>query len=319
MKDLNNQKICCQKETKKKGLFIGLLYGIVPHTFCIAFIILTVLGATTATAFLKPFLLNRYFFYILIGLSIFFATISAIIYLEKNGVLSFQGIKRKWKYLSILYGTTIFVNLLSFMVIFPYLANLNRVQPFALIEATPLSSVTLKVDIPCPGHASLISNELKKIDGVEDVKFSFPNLFDVKYNPSKTSKEKLLSLQVFNTYKAVVIKETTSGFQKEKILSQIYSAIEKAKAEGKYKCCIEPPCTMCYLGTWVFEDGTCKCEKMIEKGEFDKVCPECKKESKKEGVDHQTGLVKSFKNEKENLFLFNLWFKIQRKNLGKKV
>jgi copper chaperone CopZ len=224
-------------------------------------------------------LLNRYFFYILIGLSIFFATISAIIYLKKNGILSFQGIKRKWKYLSILYGTTIFVNLLFFMVIFPYLANLNRVQPAALIEPTPLSSITLKVKILCSGHAPLISNELKKIDGVEDVKFSFPNLFEIKYNSSKTSKDKILSLKIFDTYKAEIIKEDTNDFkaEREKILPQIYSAIEKAKAEGKYKCCIEPPCTMCYLGAWAFEEGTCKCEEMIEKGEFDKVCPECKK------------------------------------------
>jgi copper chaperone CopZ len=110
------------------------------------------------------------------------------------------------------------------MVIFPYLANLNRVQPSVLIEATPLSSITLKVEIPYPGHASLISNELKKIDGVEDVKISFLNLFDVRYDPSKTPKEKLLSLEVFNTYKAVVIKETTSFFQKEKnIVSNLFS------------------------------------------------------------------------------------------------
>jgi copper chaperone CopZ len=280
MKNSEIQKNCCEKtdsKSEKKGFISGILYGLIPHTFCIAFIILTVLGTTTATAFLKPFLINRYFFYILIGLSIFFATISAIIYLKKNAILSFQGIKRKWKYLSILYGTTIFVNLLFFMVIFPYLANLNRVQPSTFIGVTPLSSITLKIDIPCPGHASLIIDELKKIEGVEGVKFSFPNLFDVKYDPSKTSKEKLLSLGVFNTYKATLIKETLSGLQKEKILSQIYSAIEKAKTEGKYKCCIEPPCTMCYLGAWVFEEGTCKCEEMIEKGEFVKVCPECKK------------------------------------------
>ena len=99
--------------------------------------------------------------------------------------MSFQGAKRKWKYLLILYGTTIFVNLLFFMVIFPYLANLNRVQSSAFIEAIPLSSITLKVNIPCPGHAPLIITELKKINGVEDVKFSFPNFFDVKYNPLK--------------------------------------------------------------------------------------------------------------------------------------
>ncbi len=65
-------------------------------------------------------------------------------------------------------------------------------------------------DIPCPGHAPLITSELKKINGVKDVKFSFPNLFEVKYNSLKTSKEEILSLKVFNTYKATVINEITS-------------------------------------------------------------------------------------------------------------
>ena len=119
---------CCKKpkETKKeKGFLKGILYGLAPHTFCIAFIIFTVLGVTTATTLLKPLLLNPYFFYILIGLSFGFATISAIIYLQRNGILSFQGIKRKWKYLSILYGITISVNLILFTVIFPITANLN--------------------------------------------------------------------------------------------------------------------------------------------------------------------------------------------------
>jgi len=237
MKNSNNQESCCKKtdpRLDKKGFVSGILYGLVPHTFCIAFIIFTVLGATTATALLKPLLLNPYFFYILIGLSFSFATISAIIYLQKNGILSFQGIQRKWKYLSILYGTTIFVNLLFFMVIFPYLANLNRVQSAALIETTPLSSITLKVDIPCPGHAPLITTELKKIDGVEDVKFSFPNLFDVKYNFLKTSKEKILSLKVFNTYKAMVINETTSQTDNSQPLT---NSKQPSSNVGSYQCC----------------------------------------------------------------------------------
>ena len=213
MKNFSNQKSCCPKSDSRregKGVLAGILYGLAPHTFCIAFIIFTVLGVTTATALLKPLLLNPYFFYILIGLSIVFATISALIYLKKNAILSFLGIKRKWKYLSILYGTTIFVNLLFFMVIFPMVANLNlnsTTQTAALVEKTNLSSITLKVDIPCPGHAPLITTELKKIDGVEEVKFSFPNLFDVKYNFLKTSKKEILSLEVFNTYKATVINE----------------------------------------------------------------------------------------------------------------
>ena len=133
---------CCnKKEEKKKGILAGILYGLVPHTFCIAFIIFTIFGATAAMTLLKPLLLNSYFFYILIIFSFVFATISAIIYLQRNGILSIQGIKRKWKYLSILYGTTIFINLLLFLVIFPYVANLdlNRVQPAALLENTLLS------------------------------------------------------------------------------------------------------------------------------------------------------------------------------------
>lgn len=275
MKKLIEEKSCCQKEGKeKKGFLTGFLAGILPHTFCLLFIIFSVLGATTATTLLKPLLLNRYFFYLLIAISFLFATLSAIIYLKRNEILSFSGIKRKWKYLSILYGTTIFVNLLFFMVIFPYLANFNQGQSTAFIETSPLSSIILKVNIPCPGHAPLITGELKKIDGVKDVKFSFPNLFEISFDPQKTNREKILSLEIFKSFEAKVIKENFSS-EPEKTLSEIYSAIEKAKEEGKYNCCINPPCTMCYLGNWIWERGTCQCDEMIKKGQLDKVCPQC--------------------------------------------
>ncbi len=272
------KKNCCFKneKSKEKGFFIGLFSGILPHTFCILFIILSIIGATTATTLLKPFLFNRYFFYILIAISFLFATFSAIFYLKRNKILSFSGIKRKWKYLSILYGTTIFVNLLFFMVIFPYLANLDRTRPTKLFEDSTLSSLTLKVQIPCPGHAPLIIQELKKINGIEGVEFKFPNLFQIKFNPKRIDKLEILSLKIFQTFKVEMIKENDS-LEREKILFQLYSAIEKAKKEGKYKCCIEPPCTMCYLGNWIFEDGVCDCEEMIKKGDLSKVCPQCLK------------------------------------------
>jgi len=67
----------------------------------------------------------------------------------------------------------------------------------------------LQVNIPCPGHAPLIIGELKTIGGVKAVKFKFPNLFDVGYDPEKTSKEQILSLDVFGTYKATVVSEKT--------------------------------------------------------------------------------------------------------------
>jgi len=224
------------KNKKKEGLFMGILYGLIPHIGCIAFIVFSVLGVTAATTLFKPMLLNPYFFHILIGISFFFATLSAIFYFKKQGFLVFgktengfemnllpSVFKRKWKYLLTLYGTTIGINLLLFMLIFPIAANFNSGSTFTAalssafggggeLELSESSSLLiLKVEIPCPGHAPLIIGELKGISGVEAVKFQFPNLFDVGYNPEQTSKEEIVSLDVFNTYKATVVNEVTGN------------------------------------------------------------------------------------------------------------
>jgi len=210
---------CCGKKTKekKRGFLTGILYGLAPHSFCIAFVVFTVLGTAAATAFLKPFLMSRYFFHILIGLSFVFVTISAIIYLKKNGILSFPGIKRKKGYLLTLYGTTIGINLLLFMVIFPTMTNidsetgvitalLSTFQKSENAEARRGSGfLNIKVDIPCSGHASLISGELKEIGGVKNVRYRFPNFFDVDYDSEETNQEEILSLEVFDVYRAEVV------------------------------------------------------------------------------------------------------------------
>lgn len=216
---------CCdeekQEDKKKRGFWTGLLYGLIPHIGCIAFIVFTILGVTAATSLFKPLLLNPYFFHILVALSIVFATISAFLYLKKQGFirkgLIRAGLKRKWKYLLTLYGTTVGINLLLFMIIFPIAANFNSGTTFTAavigafggggeLELSDSDSlITLQVKIPCPGHAPLIIGELKTIDGVSAVKFKFPNSFDVGYNPEKTSREQILSLDVFNTYKATVL------------------------------------------------------------------------------------------------------------------
>ena len=81
----------------------------------------------------------------------------------------------------------------------------------AAVLETNLDSITLKVDIPCPGHAPLITSELKTIQGVKSVKFSFPNEFEVSYDVSETSKDEILSLKVFKTYKAEISSESTQG------------------------------------------------------------------------------------------------------------
>ena len=235
---------------------MGLVYGLVPHIGCIAFIVFTVLGVTAATSLFKPLLMNRYFFHILVALSIVFATISAFFYFKKQGFITFSksdgaleidflqpGIKRKWKYLLTLYGTTVGINLLLFMVIFPVVANLNSgstltasmMAIFGWGEELELSEsnalITLKVDIPCPGHAPLIMGELKTIDGTENIQFRSPNVFDVIYNPEKTSKEQILSLDVFDTYKATVVKEKADQ------TTDIVNNLEQSQPLGNVRSC----------------------------------------------------------------------------------
>ncbi len=195
---------------KRSNYMEGVIYGLVPHIGCIAFIVASILGVTVLMNAFKPLLMNRYFFHILIIISASFATISSALYLRKNGLLSFAGAKRKWQYLSTMYGTTLGINLLLFFLIFPMLANVTAGAPLVTGGAGGIpdgSTLKLSVDIPCSGHAPLITGELKSIDGVSGVQFSFPNIFDVTYDPAKTSKDAMLALDVFKEYPAKVLGE----------------------------------------------------------------------------------------------------------------
>lgn len=90
----------------------------------------------------------------------------------------------------------------------------------------------------------------------------------------------LLMLGVIVAAAAIMLppaKGETFGEKRSRVLKELSSSIEEAAADGNYACCIDPPCTMCYLGNWIWDDGICRCDEMIAKGEFDKVCPQCKK------------------------------------------
>jgi len=202
-----NHPSCCSTQPKKEtnSFWQGLMYGLIPHTGCILFIIASVLGATVLMQFFKPLLMSRYIFHALIGVSVGFATLSSVFYLKRKRMLSWNGIKRKKSYLSIMYGSTIGINLILFFLIFPLLANVSLADPGNLIIGD--ATLDIKVDIPCPGHAPLISNELKTISGVSDVQFSFPNNFAISYDSLKTSKTEMLSLDVFAEYPAEITGE----------------------------------------------------------------------------------------------------------------
>jgi hypothetical protein len=199
------ENTCCvdKKDNSKKGLLAGILYGLIPHSFCLAFILFSVVGATVATAFLKKFLLIPYLFPMLVILSIILATTSSLIYLKRTNCLCAQGLKDKWKYITILYSSTILVNLLIFFLIIPMVVNINPVK--ATIQGEQSAKMSLNVNIPCSGHASLIIDELKKDSAVQSVKFALPSNFEINYDPQKTSPEKIAQIEIFKTYPATVI------------------------------------------------------------------------------------------------------------------
>lgn len=118
---------CCKtvKNKKHNGFWWGVLYGIIPHIFCILFVVFSVVGATSGALFLRRFMVIPHFFQILMALSLFFATLTAIFYLKRNDLLTTNGIKKSWKYLTILFVTTIGINLILFYLVIPAVGNIR--------------------------------------------------------------------------------------------------------------------------------------------------------------------------------------------------
>jgi hypothetical protein len=202
----NNSKACCHTPKKSSSIKRGILYGLLPHSFCIAFAVFSILGVVGITSFFRNLLLTPNFFQILIGISIILALWSAIIYLYQCKCLSIEGIKKNIRYLSVLILSVVSVNLLLYLVVFPLTANINlrAKENINIVGQSNLSKITLKVLVPCSGHAPLIIDEVRKIKGVIDVKFRFPNLFDVTYSKEVTE-DQILNSEIFKSFKAIKI------------------------------------------------------------------------------------------------------------------
>ncbi|MFT4311393.1 MAG: hypothetical protein ACMXX7_02095 [Candidatus Woesearchaeota archaeon] len=185
-----------KSKLKNNSYLTGIYYGLLPHSICIIFIIASIIGATFFTNLLRPLMLSTAFFYGLVIISILFATIGAFFYLRQNKLLSLKGIKFKWRYLSLLYGLTIGVNLLLFLFIFPLVSNIG-----GSIGEQFDSQVTLKVDIPCSGHAPLILSELRN-NGFEGkyLMYEMADGFEVYFDSSTQSLDDILDLDVFNYF-----------------------------------------------------------------------------------------------------------------------
>ncbi|MBR9704795.1 hypothetical protein GOV12_05260 [Candidatus Pacearchaeota archaeon] len=121
-----------------------------------------------------------------------------------------------------------------------------------------------------------------------------------KFHKIKMKKQSILLtisfVVVFSLVALITSNSITNDENNPKIvIDNLYKAISLAKDNGNYKCCIEPACTMCYLGKWKYEKGTCFCDDEIAKGNFDDVCPECKN-----GIDGSNQCSESSDNLKED-------------------
>lgn len=191
---------CCQpKNERSNGFGRGLLFGLVPHVFCIAFFVLSLIGAASGAALAKRFLLIPHFFLFLMIISFLLATLAAFFYLKRNGCCHARGIKSKRKYLLTMYAATIMTNILVAYVIIP--SATSHSTRAAADSRKQLAITNIEVQLPCPGHAPLIIDEVKKADGVETVDFRLPRAFEISYDPQRISPEKIAALDIFQTFK----------------------------------------------------------------------------------------------------------------------
>lgn len=202
---MNDRQDCCQtnKEKSSKGVWQGIVSGLIPHTFCILFIAFTLFGSVFGATIAKKFLLIPHFFLFLVILSFIFATLSAWLYLRKCNYCSANKLKTKWKYLTMLYGLTLIINIVFIYLIFPAIANTINGPENNQVANQAVDQLTIKVDIPCSGHAPLIIDEVKKSCNIQSINYQLPNVFEIKYDPKITSAENILSLAIFKTYKII--------------------------------------------------------------------------------------------------------------------
>lgn len=201
MSQNNNCCIVPPPNQTKNGFWMGLIYGLIPHSFCLAFALFSIIGTVALTGLLKKILLIPNIFFYLVIISLFFATLSAVLYLRKKQCLCIDGIKNNSKYISTIYLTTVIVNIIFFYGIIPMLVNASSNNS---TNTDNVSEVVLNVDIPCSGHGFLIIQEVQKNDGIINIKYNSPKGFNIKYDNQKTTSEKILASDVFKTYKATV-------------------------------------------------------------------------------------------------------------------
>lgn len=76
-------------------------------------------------------------------------------------------------------------------------------QSLTLSETS--KTITIKVQIPCGGHTSLIENEVKKLTGVTGVLATAWNKFQITFDQAKITQEQIVAAEIFKAYPATLV------------------------------------------------------------------------------------------------------------------
>ncbi|PIU69287.1 hypothetical protein COS81_00540 [candidate division WWE3 bacterium CG06_land_8_20_14_3_00_42_16] len=90
----------------------------------------------------------------------------------------------------------------------------------------------------------------------------------VEYSPNNhiLNYQSKLFGYILNYFTVINFKNLSPQQKYERIQQELNLAIHAAQSHGDYRCCINPPCTMCYLSPnpWNnFTAGTCACDDLI--------------------------------------------------------
>lgn len=189
----------------RSGVIRGLAFGLIPHLFCILFIIFSIIGATIATTFTQKILLMPNLFPALVIISIVFATIASIFHLRIGECKCDEEVKGRKRFVLAMFVATLIANVTMMYVIFPAIAKTRNNN--ITIESS-LSVITVKVAIPCTGHAPLIINEIGTLPGIVRVDFDSPDIFQITYDPQTANIDQIVALNVFETFQIAKIIKT---------------------------------------------------------------------------------------------------------------
>ncbi|MFH0857766.1 MAG: hypothetical protein V1848_03400 [Candidatus Magasanikbacteria bacterium] len=82
-------------------------------------------------------------------------------------------------------------------MVFPLMANYSTDYAYGIQEQ---NTMKVQLDIPCTGHAPFITNELKKVDGITQVRFQIPSTFTLSYDSHIITEEEIKKLPIFQEF-----------------------------------------------------------------------------------------------------------------------